>query len=138
MLLSPKTLAFINLAVQLSLLVTVLAAAYLARRKKKFRPHCRIIRVAVPVQIIGIIMIMFPNLLGYLERGQRGLLFNSEILIHHSIGLVVIAVFIIVNLIFTGTIRIRIRLKVLMRTAFISWMTAILIGLHVFVQVWLS
>lgn len=113
-------MAFINLAFQLSLLVTLLTAAYLARRKKKFRYHCTIMRVAVPLQIVVITIIMFPDLLGYMERGQRGPLFESEILFHHLIGLMVIALFVIINLSFSGIIRIPIRLRVLMRTAFVS------------------
>jgi hypothetical protein len=134
---SPKTIAIINLAVQLSLLLAVLIAAYLARGRRQFRYHCLIMRVAVPVQILSIALIMFPNLLGYLERGRRGLLFNSETLIHHSIGLVVVVIFVIVNLVLLGIIRPPVRLVYFMRTAFICWMIAILLGIHLFIQIWL-
>ncbi len=136
MTISPQTIAFINLAVQVLIIVTVLTAAYLARKKRKFKNHCTIMRFVVPVQILSSIMIMFPSLIGQLEFGDRGPLFDAEAILHHTMGIAIFLIFIFVNLVLLRVIKIRVRLRLFMRTAFSLWMIAFLIGLHLFIQVW--
>ncbi len=137
MALSPLTIAFINLAFQVLIIITVLSAAYLARKKRKFKNHCTIMRVAVPLQVISIIVIMFPTLIGQIEFGDRGPLFDAVALLHHSIGLAIVGLFVFNNLLFLRIIKVRVRLKTFMRAAFLLWMTAFLIGLSLFVQLWI-
>ncbi|MGZ4862703.1 MAG: hypothetical protein ACXV2E_08005, partial [Halobacteriota archaeon] len=62
-----RTLATANLVVQLVLIVFVLGAVYLARKGRVIR-HCAIQRVTVSVQIIAILAVMLPSLLGYVEN----------------------------------------------------------------------
>jgi uncharacterized membrane protein len=62
-----RILATANLAVQLVLIALVLSAVYLARRGKLTR-HCTIVRGAVVAQIIAILAVMLPSLLGYVEN----------------------------------------------------------------------
>ena len=131
-----KFLALANLTIQLILIGVLSVAAYYSIKKKNFKKHCRILRIAVPFQILAILSIMLPSLLGYIENEHKGLLFNAEILIHHSLGLVVIGVWIYVNLVLLRIIKPRIRLRVAMRTALTSWIAALIIGLHMFVLIW--
>ncbi len=130
-----KTLAMINLTVQLLLLITLCIAAYLAK-KKKLNMNCEVMRTAVPVQIIAIAAIMLPSFLGYLEHGTPSYFFRTETLIHHTIGLAVVILWIYINLLFMGKLKTRLRLISFMRLAFILWMLALLLGLHMYAQIY--
>lgn len=136
MTLSVKTLANINLILQVALIAIVFTAAYLAQKKKKTGIHCTLIRLAVLLQIISVVAVMYPALLGYLERGQRGPLFNAEAVVHHTLGALVVIIFILVNLILWGIIPGRSRVVIFMRSALVLWIVTLLIGLHLFVLVW--
>ena len=82
-----KTLALANLALQMLLVIMVSSASYLAK-KRDLKRHCAFIRVLVIVQIIAIAVVMLPSMLGYIENPPG---FNTEMLIHHTFGLAVIA-----------------------------------------------
>lgn len=132
-----RTLVVINLAIQLVLIVVVSGAAYLAKRRRYFRKHCIVLRIAVPLQIIAIVSVMLPSMLSYIERGQRGFFFNIEMLTHHTLGIAVVALWIYINLVFMGIITGWGRLVVAMRLAFVFWVLALLLGLHTYVLVWM-
>ncbi len=132
-----KALAIANLVAQLLLLGVVLVGAHLARNRKDFRRHCTVMRIAVGVQLATIAAVMYPSLLGYLEHEKKGIVFNSQLLTHHSIGLVVVGLWVFANLAVGGVIKFKGRLRNFMRGAFVLWMAALLIGLATFVQVYL-
>ena len=79
----------VNLVVQILLIITVFDAVYLARRKKLTK-HCTVIRVAVPIQIVAILVVMLPSMLGFIENVPSLPFFYPEALIRHSLGLVVV------------------------------------------------
>ncbi len=137
MALDVKTLAGANLTVQLLLIMTVFVAAYLAKRRRAFGKHCTIMRVAVPLQVIAIAGVMLPSMLGYIKNEQPGALFSIEMLIHHTLGVVVVALWVYINLVFVGVIKMRHRLVVAMRLAFASWVLTLLMGLHLYVLIWI-
>ena len=136
MALDVRILAITNLTVQLLLIITVFVAAYLAKRRQ-LKNHCSIMMVAVPVQVIAIAVIMLPSMLGYVRYGQPVSYFNIEIWIHHILGLAVIALWIYINLVFRGVIKIRSRLVIPMRLAFVLWLLVLVMGLHLYVLIWL-
>jgi putative membrane protein len=131
-----KTLALIDLIFQILLMAMVFGAAYLAKKKKDFRKHCIILRIAIPLQVIAIAGIMLPSMLGYIRLGQRGLLFNIEMLTHHTLGLVVILMWVYINLVFTGIVKTRGVPVIAMRVALILWVLTLLMGLHTFILLW--
>ncbi len=135
MALDVETLAVVNLSVQVSLIIVVFIAAFMAR-KSDFKKHCTIMRVLLPLQIISIAGVMLPSLLGYLENEQPGIFFNIEVLIHHTLGLVVVALWVYVNLALRGVIKMWGRLVVAMRLAFALWVLTFLIGLHLYLVIW--
>jgi hypothetical protein len=104
MYLDPRTLAVINLAVQAFLVLAVFGAAYLARRRRDFRNHCTVMRIALPLQIIAIVFIMLPSLRDHISHGQPGLL-NDEMLAHHVLGAAVVVLWVYINLVFVGLIK---------------------------------
>jgi len=137
MVFNAHTLAIINLVVQLLLILAVFAAAYLAKTRKKFGIHCKILRIIVPIQIVLILVAMLPSMLGFIENRQLGWLFNTEMLVHHSLGVIIGLLWLLINLRFMGIVRIRIRLVILMRTAFILWIVVLILGVHFYTFLWL-
>ncbi|MFZ3166154.1 MAG: hypothetical protein WA130_00975 [Candidatus Methanoperedens sp.] len=131
-----KTQAMINLTIQVLLIMSVSGAVFLVK-KRNLGKHCVIMRVAVLLQIIAIAGIMLPSMLGYIENEQRSIFFNMEMLVHHTLGLIVIAIWIYINLVFAGVMRIRVRLETAMRLALASWILALIIGLHMYLLIWM-
>ena len=120
-----KTLAAANPSVQVLLITVVFIAAFMAR-KSGFEKHCTIMRVLLPPQIISIAGAMLPLMPGYLENEQSGILFNTEMLIHHTFGLAVVALWVYVNLALRGVIKMWGRLVIAMRLAFALWVLTFL------------
>ena len=136
MFLDVKTLAITNLAVQLLLIVTVSFTAYLAIKKRDFRKHCVVLRVAIPVQIIAVAIVMLPSMRGYIEY-TPGILFSIEMLIHHTLGLAIIALWLYINLVVGGILKVKGRLAVPMRIALTLWVLVFLIGIHIYIVIWM-
>ncbi|HMB46362.1 MAG TPA: hypothetical protein VKL21_11135 [Candidatus Methanoperedens sp.] len=130
-----KTQAIANLTIQVLLIMTVSGAVFLVKKRNPGK-HCVVMRVAVLLQIIAIAGVMLPSMLGYIENEQRGIFFNIEMLVHHTLGLIVIAIWIYINLVFAGVMRIRVRLDTVMRLALASWILALIIGLHMYFLIW--
>ena len=131
-----KTLAMINLTIQVLLIIMAAGAVFLAK-KRNMGKHCVVMKVAVPLQIIAIASVMLPSMLGYIENEDPSTFFNIEMMLHHTLGLIVIAIWIYVNLVFAGIMRIRGRLMVAMRLALASWILALIIGLHMYFLIWM-
>lgn len=130
-----KTIAEINLGVQLLLTLTLIGAVYLAK-SKKFGNHCKVMRIAVPIQILAILAIMLPSMNGYLVHGTPSPLFRAEMLVHHSIGLAIVVLWIYINLIFLGYMRPRFKIRTAMRLALAFWALSLFMGFHMFVSIY--
>ncbi len=130
-----RTLATANLVVQLVLIALVLAAVYFAGRGKVIR-HCTIVRGTVVVQIITIFAIMLPSLLGYVENVPPIPFLYPELIIHHILGLVLIAIFIYVNLEVGRVIPPLIKRKTAMRTALVVWLITIVLGINIYLTLY--
>ena len=131
-----RTQALLNFTIQLLLIMTVFVAVFLAK-KRNLGKHCIVMRVSVLLQIIAIAVVMLPSMFGYIENVQRDIFFNIEILVHHTLGLIVIAIWIYINLVFAGVMRIRSRLETAMKLALASWILALIIGLHMYLLIWM-
>ena len=133
---SEKTIIIVNLILQCLLFVSLLIAGYLARFRHKLKLHCLVMRIAVPVQIASIAAIMLPAMLGYVHRGNRTPLFNTAMLIHHVLGLVVVSLWIYINLVFQGIVKGRDKLAIPMRFAFFLWIIVLLLGVFLYMVTW--
>ena len=131
-----KTIIIINLILQCALFISLLTAGYLARFRHKLKIHCTIMRIAIPVQIASIGAIMLPAMLGYIQRGNRTPLFNMAMLIHHILGLVVVALWVYINLVFQGIVKGRDKLAIPMRFAFFLWIIVLLFGVYLYLVTW--
>ncbi|MCZ7393171.1 MAG: hypothetical protein ABOK23_09635 [Candidatus Methanoperedens sp.] len=133
MVIDPKTLATVNLVVQILLLIMVLGAEYLAKKRELMR-HCKFMRILVPVQIIAIATVMLPSMLGYLANPPP---FSTEMLVHHALGLSVVVLWIYINLSFGKPWMPR-NLALFMRSAFTLWILALLLGLHMYLLIYIG
>lgn len=129
-----KTLGAINLAFQVLLMILVFVASYLAK-KKNFSKHCTIMRAAVALQIIAILAIMLPSMIGYITHEQKGIFFNIPMLVHHTMGLAVVALWVYINLAVAGRLKLPGRLAIWMRLAMSLWVLTFLLGLYMYVQI---
>jgi uncharacterized membrane protein YozB (DUF420 family) len=130
-----KTIAEINLGVQLLLTLVLVTAVYLAKNKK-FGSHCKVMRITVPVQILAILAIMLPSMNGYLVHGTPSQIFRAEMLVHHSIGLAIIVLWVYINLIFLKYLRPRFKIRTAMRLALSLWVLSLIMGFHMFVSIY--
>ena len=130
-----RTLATANLVVQLLLIALLLGAVYLARRGRVVR-HSTIVRGIIVVQIVAIFAVMLPSLLGYVENLPPSSFLYFEVLIHHILGLVLIAIFIYVNLEVGRVIRPIVKRKNAMRTALGVWLIALALGIYIYLTIY--
>lgn len=128
-----KTLIMINLIVQIFLVILLSYASFIVR-KKDLRKHCSINRIAVIIQIAAILFFMLPSMLGSVKNG---ILFNFEILFHHTLGIVLIGLWIYINLVYSGIIKWPDNFKLFMRSAYILWILAFIVGLHIYIRFYL-
>ena len=132
-----RLLAELDLIVQLILGVVLLVAFRLALARD-FKKHCALMRFAVPVQILAILGVMLPSMYGYSHNSSTDPLLDFEILIHHTLGLMVVALWIYINLIFMNILKPKVRLKIMMRLALGCWAASMVLGLYLYWSVYLS
>ena len=130
-------LALVSLIVQILLLGTMFIAAYLAKKKRQLIKHCMIMRIAVPVQILTMLALMLPSMLGQIPARPEGWLFNLELPIYIVLGLLVVILWIFVNLAFRGIVKVR-RLVLPMRITFSAWLITQALGLHIYLTLLIS
>ena len=129
-----KTLATINLAIQILLMIMLFFASF-AVRKGDVQKHCNIIRFAVLLQIAAILFVMLPSILGYITHQSTGNLF-LEMLLHHTLGIVLIGLWIYINLVYVKIIRWPGNFISIMRSAFVLWTLVFIIGLHIYIRIY--
>ncbi len=131
-----KTLALINLSVQLFLILLLNYATFLAK-KRDLHKHCNIIRIAAGIQIAAIVAVMWESMIGYLGNDSWTTLFNMELLIHHSLGILVILLWVYINLVYGRFIRSRGNFRQIMKLAYVVWMFTFILGLHIYIKIYL-
>ncbi len=129
-----KTLAMANLGIQIFLIAFVFQAVYFVKKGDPVK-HCTMVRMAVPLQVLAIIAVMLPSLLGYIIIEPFGT-FKAELLIHHTLGLLVVVFWIYINLAFGNIIRMPRNFRMFMRTALGLWLLALVLGLHIYTRLY--
>lgn len=130
-----STIAAANLIVQVLLFIALLSAVFYVKKGEPGR-HCTILKVTVLAQIIAVFSVMLPSILGYMRIKSPGFLIY-EMLAHHTIGLLVIAFWAYINLAFGNIVRMPRNLAGFMRLAFVLWTLALILGLHIYLQIYL-
>jgi hypothetical protein len=57
-------------------------------------------------------------------------------LVHHTLGLVVVGIFIFANLAMAGVIKLKGRLVPYMRVAAAAWVLSLILGVHLYLVIW--
>ena len=130
-----RGLALTNVIIQCVLIVMAAAAYWLARRRRLKR-HCLVMRIAVGVQIVLIAVLMVPSLAAYLRHWDGWSRFTAEIVIHHTLGAIVVLMFVFFNLAVPRVIKIRGRLRPYMYTALVLWLASLGMGIHLYLHIW--
>ncbi|MCZ7403542.1 MAG: hypothetical protein O8C67_01240 [Candidatus Methanoperedens sp.] len=129
-----KTLALANLGIQIFLIAFVFQAVYFVKKGNPLK-HCAMVRIAVPLQVLAIIAVMLPSLLGYILVEPSGI-FKTELLIHHTLGLLVVLLWIYINLAFSNVISMPGNFRLFMRTALGLWLLSLVLGLHIYTRLY--
>jgi hypothetical protein len=122
-----------NLILQLILAGALGFAVFLAK-KKNFQKHCLVLRLAVAAQILAVLLLMSPAMTPILEPGRLNGLFQTEVLLHHGLGLAVVLLWIYINLVHQGRLKVRLAQKSAMQAAAGLWVASLILGFHIYLK----
>lgn len=130
-----RTLVALNITVQIILALALAGAIFLAKRRS-LKNHCTTMRIIVPVQILAILGIMLPAMSSYVNLPAGSVVSRYEVFIHHALGLGVVVIWIYINLVFLRYVKPLLRLKPTMRMAAAFWILSLILGMHIYSQVY--
>jgi hypothetical protein len=130
-----QTLVASNLILQLILAAALGFSVFLAK-KKNFKRHCLVLRLAVTAQILAVLALMSPAMAAILEPGRPNGLFQAEVLLHHSLGLAVVLLWIYINLVYLGRLKARLALRRAMQAAAGLWVASLILGFHIYLKLY--
>jgi hypothetical protein len=130
-----SNLAFVNVVVQFFLILGVGFAAFLAK-DRRFRRHCLLMRLAMAVQLASIAVVMAPSLISRIRDWHGWYWFSIELVVHHTLGVIAVLIFVYINLAFTGVVRAPRSYRPLMRVALVTWVIALAMGVHLYGFIW--
>ncbi|MGV8175394.1 MAG: hypothetical protein ACP5OU_06795 [Methanothrix sp.] len=126
-----ETIVAINLAMQI-VVTAALSYALILARKREFKRHCSVMRLAGTGQILAIAALMSPAMGDLLEPGAGSDLFAAEVYAHHALGLAAMLLWIYINLPDIRHLKARLSQKSAMRAAAGLWAASIAIGFHIY------
>ena len=88
------------------------------------------------VQILLIGVIMAPQFGGYVRDWSGFSGFTTELIVHHVLGIVALALWIYINLAFTGVVKAPRRYTWFMRSALVAWVVSLALGVRLFWYLW--
>jgi hypothetical protein len=130
-----QTLVASNLILQLILAAALGFAVFLAK-KKNYLKHCLVLRLAVTAQILAVLALMSPAMVQILVPGRPNGLFQAEVLLHHSLGLAVVLLWIYINLVYLGRLKARLALRRAMQAAAGLWVASLILGFHIYLRLY--
>ena len=126
-----ETVVSLNLILQLALCIALVYALLLARRRE-FKRHCLMLRMAFAAQILAILLLMSPAMGILLEPERPTSFLVAEIFLHHALGLAVIPFFIYINLVYEKRLSPRFSMRSAMQAAAGMWVASLLMGFHIY------
>ena len=126
-----STLVAYNLLLQ-SIQSACFANALLLARKREYKKHCLTLCLAFSAQILAILLFMSPAMASLTEPGRPVGFLAAEILMHHSLGLAVVPLFIYINLVYQRRLSPRLSMRSAMQTAAGMWAASLVLGFHIY------
>jgi len=125
--------ALVNLIIQIVVGIVGFAAVVVAR-KRKVRRHCLLMRASVAVLIVTTVVSMTSPFVDFVRETPPLALFYPEMVVHHTLGLALIVLFIYINLSYTGVIKATRGFKAAMWSAASSWLATLVLGIHLYLR----
>ncbi len=130
----PQLVALANFIIQVVLMGVVAFSSYWSFRRKKLKFHCKLMRYTVGVLIVTIAVTMVPQLIGFIGvMGVKFSWFYAETLLHHTLGLAIIGIFVYSNLVMLRIIKTKRRQRTIMRVVTGLWAAVFIMGVHMYV-----
>ena len=131
--------ADLDLVLQISILILLLAGIAIAKLKRKFNRHGALMGIALALNTISIIVVMLPSFLSF-----SGLFANlstpaAVVITHAILGVLVevLGIWLVVNWIGRrGNIKSCVGKKNLMRVTLLLWFLELIIGIYVYVMLY--
>jgi hypothetical protein len=130
-----QTLVASNLILQLILAAALGFAVFLAK-KKNYQKHCFVLRLAVTAQIMIVLALMSPAMAPILVPRRPNGLFQAEVLLHHGLGLAVVLLWIYINLVCLGRLKVWLALRWAMQAAAGLWVVSLILGFHIYLKLY--
>lgn len=127
--------ALFNLAVQLVLILAVLASGWLAYRRR-LRHHCRLMRGVLLVQLLLTGVIMAPQIGRFFRNWVGFTRLNVELVIHMVFAVLALALAAYVSLPLGRFAKKRWRNKWVMRSTLVAWVVSLGLGIHLYWFLW--
>ena len=125
--------AFLNLLLQLLVIVVLVAAVY--QKRKSIKNHCRLTSVAVLLQLFSIIAFMFPSMSTLSDIGIGSSL-QTRLYLHHFAGLLVVFLSIYIKFAVDGRIKRIVNPYKLMKVTLALWLLVFIGGIGLYLSLW--
>ena len=123
-----------NIGLQFFILLLLVFSSYMAH-SKKMNIHCSLMGVALFLQLLTIVFVMFPSFSAF-----SGMQISSQLLVelwvHHIAGLLVMLLLIYINLAVKGSVHFLGEPYRLMRPVALLWFLVLLGGMHIYISLY--
>ena len=123
-----------NIGLQFFILLLLVFSSYMAH-SKKMKIHCSLMGVALFLQLLTIVFVMFPSFSAF-----SGMQISSQLLVelwvHHIAGLLVMLLVIYINLAVKGSVHFLGEPYRLMRPVALLWFLVLLGGMHIYISLY--
>ncbi|WP_094228379.1 hypothetical protein [Methanolobus psychrotolerans] len=126
--------AFVNLLLQI-LSVLILAVAISQVSKDPAGKHCRLVSIAVFMQLFSILAFMFPSMSTLTEIGVGSSL-KTQMYLHHLAGIFIIIFSLYIKLAVDGRIKPIVNPFNLMKITLALWIVVFMGGLSLYLSLW--
>lgn len=125
---------FAHIELQFFIMLLLLFSSYMAH-SKKMKMHCSLMGVALILQFLTLLFVMFPSFSAF-----SGMQISSQLLVelwvHHIAGILVMLLVIYINLAVKGSVHFLGEPYRLMRPAALLWFLVLLGGIHIYISLY--
>lgn len=125
----------LSLLAQFIIIVLVIAAVLLPSRGKAVQ-HCKIMSIALVLQIVSILIFMSPVMSDFLQYGFGTRLLISQMWLHHLGGIAIVLLVLYINLAMKGKVKFLGDNFRLMKLTFALWILIFIGGMILYMTLW--
>jgi uncharacterized membrane protein YozB (DUF420 family) len=125
----------LSVFIQLLVIVLVVFAVSLVSRGNTVQ-HCKTMRIALFLQIISILIFMYPVMSDFLELGFGTRSLITQMWLHHLGGVVVVLLVVYINMAMKGKVKFMGDNIRLMKITFLLWLLIFIGGIILYLALW--